>query len=192
MIEDKDFMFFDYKEVHEFITKKVDLKVVEKEKQEALNEENKRKEEDAKIFEEANIQISAGGVKTLAELVPSIIKNRSIFKRNTRKIAAMSSLNDSEHGCETNRALNENDDMRKTGDNRLMNEYNVSVLTPKSRKSSSKRGSSVSINLEALEKDGCADPSTSKFTHVLIVVTSSTWFLKNTRWSTNPRYNFRT
>lgn len=75
-IENKDFIFFDYKAVEEFISHTISKEELEEEERRLEEEDRKRKEKDAENFENANIRIERGEIKTLADLLPNLLKNK--------------------------------------------------------------------------------------------------------------------
>lgn len=123
--ETKDFKFFDYKAVHRFITNTIDPKIIEQERLEEEELDRQRKKKDEKDFDDAQIRISHNEAITIADLVPTIMNKKTLYKRTTKKIMPLEEISlDKE--IETKRGLKDTDDLRETG-NHLLTEYHQSA-----------------------------------------------------------------
>jgi hypothetical protein len=111
--------------VHRFITNTVDPDILHQERLEEEELDKLRKKQDEKELDKAHIRISHSERITIADLVPTVIGKKTLYKKPTKKIIPFEEVClDKE--IETKRGLKDAEDLRETG-NQLLTEYHQSA-----------------------------------------------------------------
>lgn len=90
-------------------------------------------------------------------MLPSLLKKKSIFRNNSRKVAPrIEELDSDKDNIHTNRELRDNEDLRQTGETPLFNEYHFSTTTMRLKHVANRENSDESeeYNNKSQDDDG--------------------------------------